>query len=54
MADITDGTANTYLAGEKYHDPDHYFDGVAPFDDQGWDPGWDCDTIRWCNNGVTR
>jgi len=47
MAEIIDGTSDTYLAGEKYHDPDHYHDGTAPFDDQGWDSGWDCDTIRW-------
>ncbi len=52
MADITDGTANTYLLGEKYCDPDHYSDGTSPWDDQGWDTGWDWDTIRWsCGSG---
>ncbi len=47
MAEITDGTANTYLAGEKYIDSDHYDDGTEPYDDQGWDTGFDWDTIRW-------
>jgi prepilin-type N-terminal cleavage/methylation domain-containing protein/prepilin-type processing-associated H-X9-DG protein len=51
IADISDGTANTYLVGEKAVNPDHYDDGQPPNDDQGWDSGFDWDTIRWC--GVT-
>jgi prepilin-type processing-associated H-X9-DG protein len=47
IADITDGTANTYLAGEKYEDPDDYETGQAGDDDQGWNSGFDHDTIRW-------
>ena len=51
IADITDGTANTFLAGEKSVDPDHYDDGTPPNDDQGWDSAFDWDTVRW--SGIT-
>jgi prepilin-type N-terminal cleavage/methylation domain-containing protein/prepilin-type processing-associated H-X9-DG protein len=47
MADIFDGSSNTYLVGEKYHDPDHYADGTSEWDDQSWDIGVDFDTVRW-------
>ena len=50
MASITDGTSNTYLAGERYLDPDHYEDGLTGDDDQGWNLGYDWDVIRWTNN----
>lgn len=39
--------SNTLLAGERYIDPDNYFNGVDSGDDQGWDMGYDLDVNRW-------
>jgi prepilin-type N-terminal cleavage/methylation domain-containing protein len=51
MAEITDGTSNTYLAGERHLDPDHYTDGAAPDDDASWDQGgFGWDLTRWTND----
>ena len=47
IASISDGTSNTYLAGEKYLDPDYYDTGTYASDDQGWDSAWDWDNCRW-------
>ena len=47
MTDVSDGASNTYLAGEKYLDPDDYYDGIE--DDQGWTVGYDFDVNRWTN-----
>ena len=44
---ITDGPSHTYLIGERYADPDFYYNGQACDDDQGWDQGYDFDTYRW-------
>ena len=57
IADITDGTSQTYLLGEKYLDPD-YYEGTADWnngfmDDQGWMTGFDYDTCRWTAYGET-
>ena len=52
MASITDGTSNTYLAGEKYLAPDYYDNGLGGCDDQGWNCGRDCDTLRWTINNA--
>jgi prepilin-type processing-associated H-X9-DG protein len=46
MADIKDGTSNTYLGGEKYVNPDYYTTGQDGGDDQSWDGGFDIDNAR--------
>ena len=51
LASIRHGTSCTYLIGERYTCPDHYFDGGECSDDQGWNQGWDFDTIRWTGEG---
>jgi prepilin-type processing-associated H-X9-DG protein len=48
MADISDGTSCTYLAGEKYLDPDGYTTGTDG-DDQGWATGYDTTVLRFTN-----
>ena len=50
LAEITDGTSNTYMIGEKYCMPDDYFDGVSNWDDQTWDTAADWDTMRFTGN----
>jgi len=50
IPDISDGTSNTYLAGERYIDPDRYEDGLSGGNDQGWGVGYDFDVNRWTNN----
>jgi prepilin-type N-terminal cleavage/methylation domain-containing protein/prepilin-type processing-associated H-X9-DG protein len=43
---ITDGTSNTYLIGEKYLDPDNYLTGTDAADNEFATVGWDNDTTR--------
>jgi prepilin-type N-terminal cleavage/methylation domain-containing protein len=46
LADVTDGTSNTYMAGEKNLNPDYYVTGQAYGDNQGWDAGCTADNDR--------
>jgi prepilin-type N-terminal cleavage/methylation domain-containing protein/prepilin-type processing-associated H-X9-DG protein len=45
MAQITDGTSNTMVIGEKYIRSDLH-EGGSFSDDRGWSDGWDPDTMR--------
>jgi prepilin-type processing-associated H-X9-DG protein len=44
---VLDGMSNTYLAGEKYLDPEHYKDGTDGGDDQTLYGGFDADVNRF-------
>ena len=45
MRDITDGTSQTMVIGEKFIPPSRYKSGDW-CDDCGWSDGWDPDTLR--------
>ncbi|MGD0654235.1 MAG: DUF1559 domain-containing protein [Thermoguttaceae bacterium] len=47
IKDVRDGTAHTYLIGEKYMDPDHYMDSFGYDDDSPIFGGFDWDFYRW-------
>jgi prepilin-type N-terminal cleavage/methylation domain-containing protein len=47
MADVTDGTSNTYLLGEKYADPDYYTTGEDNGDNEAALSGDNEDITRW-------
>jgi prepilin-type N-terminal cleavage/methylation domain-containing protein/prepilin-type processing-associated H-X9-DG protein len=50
---ITDGASNTYYAGEKYLNPDNYFSGNDPADNETAYSGWDNDLYRDASNSYT-
>ncbi len=51
ITDITDGTSQTYLVGEKYLDPDSYYDGRSSADNQAPYSGNQRDSIRFADSG---
>jgi len=49
MDEISDGSTNTYMLGEKYLNADSYEDGWDHADDFGMYEGCAHDTYRWCH-----
>ena len=50
---VTDGTHCTYLAGEKYMNPNQYYTGWGCSDNSSMYQGNDWDVNRWCGNSET-
>ncbi|MBN1588515.1 MAG: DUF1559 domain-containing protein, partial [Pirellulales bacterium] len=50
VVDITDGTNNTYLGGEKAIHPDQYLTGRSWGDDNNPFVGHDWDIMRWASS----
>ena len=46
LQDISRGTSQTFLLGERYLDPDHYYDGQDPGDNEAMYVGTDNDNSR--------
>jgi hypothetical protein len=52
IAEIKDGTSNTYLVGEKYLNPDYYTTGTDIGDDDPCLGADDLDLNRWSGGGT--
>lgn len=52
MAHISDGSSQTYMIGEKFINPDFYYNEESSGDDQGWSVGYDVDTLRFANTSL--
>src|SRR5262249_37613414 len=46
LTDVTRGSSNTYLLGEKYLNPDHYLTGLDAADNENLYTGFDNDNYR--------
>ncbi len=51
LVEISDGCSHTYLIGEKYLNPDHYYDGTEAADNNPVYCGMDWDFHRWSQTG---
>jgi prepilin-type N-terminal cleavage/methylation domain-containing protein/prepilin-type processing-associated H-X9-DG protein len=54
IKDVVDGTSHTYLAGEKYCNPDDYYTGADGSDDSPFLGGDDYDLCGWTNQAPAR
>lgn len=46
VAHVRDGLSTTYMTGERYCNPDNYFNGLSPSDDWSMYSGWQDDVGR--------
>jgi prepilin-type N-terminal cleavage/methylation domain-containing protein/prepilin-type processing-associated H-X9-DG protein len=51
LREVLDGTSSTFLYGEKYLNPDSYYNGADLGDNEDWLVGFDNDVLRLANIG---